>query len=59
MATKTTRTGRRIWGECEVCEENRMVQTESFRHGGVKKKVRVCRTCAEGGREIEASEGVR
>jgi hypothetical protein len=46
----------RLLGECEVCEETRMMRTETFRHGGVRKKVRVCRSCAEGGREIEADE---
>jgi hypothetical protein len=60
MSIRTTqpeaaRTGR-LRGECEVCEETRMVRTETFRHGGVSRQVRVCRDCAVGGREIETQE---
>ena len=47
---------RRHPGECEVCEDVRMVRTERFRHGGPLKVVRVCRTCAASGREIERDE---
>ena len=53
----TASSGRNL-GECEVCEEIRMVRTETFRHGGIKTRVRVCRTCAAGGREIEADEAL-